>query len=183
MDPGTGSQQKRSGPDLTFAHRLQSEKARATARKIDGQIAVHRPHDRPADRPADRQPQPGAVAIIGTAAPRKLFKKHRDIVARDTTAIVDDVDAKDTIRGMRPQVDLRILRGVVFHRVGQNIDQHLPHTVGIRADPQTESGAYPAIFDAISRPAIRPIPNALINPPTYPAPGPPSSPPTTEPAA
>jgi len=174
MDPGTGSRQKRSRPDLNLAHRLQSEKARATAQ-------IRRSDRR--SSPAGRQAQPGAVSIVGTAAPRKLFKKHRDIVARDTTSVVDDVDAKDAFCGVRPQVDLRIWGGVVFHRVGQNIDQHLPHTVGIRADPQIESGAYPAIFDTISRPAIRPIPNALINPPIYPAPGPPSSPPTTEPAA
>jgi hypothetical protein len=94
MDPGTGSRQKRSRPDLNLTHRLQSEKARATAQ-------IRRSDRR--SSPADRQAQPGAVSIVGTAAPRKLFKKHRDIVARDTTSVVDAVDAKDAFRGVRPR--------------------------------------------------------------------------------
>ena len=70
----------------------------------------------------------------GAAAAGEALEHPLRLVAADPTAVVDDVDLEAAADHARPELDRRLGRGVVLHRVRQQVDQHLPQPVLVRHD-------------------------------------------------
>ena len=110
---------------------MQAEEAGLVRSELEGQVTAHVARD----RLTDRESKSGTMIEVTTVPSAELVEYRSGFLTLDAATIVGNIDVQEVVTGLATDHNHRMLRWVVFDRIGNQVDQYLLHAIRVSPDP------------------------------------------------